>query len=62
MIRDISFVKEDETVFVTALVDQGSNSNLSPELLITTLIEALKIDTERSEVQVMRRKIVFEEE
>ena len=62
MIREISFVKEDETLFVTTLVDQGSNSNLSPELLITTLIDAIKIDTERSEIQVMRRKIVFEEE
>lgn len=59
MIRDISFVTEDETLFVTALLDSGSNSNLSPELLITTLMECLDIKTDRSEVQVMRRKIFF---
>lgn len=61
MIRDISFVTEDETLFVTALLDSGSTSNLSPELVITTLTENLGIDTERSEIQVLRRKILFTE-
>lgn len=61
MIREISFVTEDETLFVTALLDSGSNSNLSPELVITTLTETLGINTERSEIQVMRRKILFSE-
>ena len=61
MIRDLSFVVEEETLFVTAFLDSGSTSNLSPELVITTLIECLGLDTERSEVQVMRRKIVFAE-
>lgn len=59
MIRDITFVTEDETLFVTALLDSGSTSNLSPELVITTLMECLDIKTDRSEVQVMRRKIYF---
>lgn len=59
MIREISFVAEDETLFVTALLDSGSNSNLSPELVITTFTETLGINTERSEIQVMRRKILF---
>ena len=59
MIRDISFVTEDETLFVTALLDSGSTSNLSPELVIATLLECMKLDTDRSEVQVMRRKIYF---
>ena len=61
MIRDLSFVVEEETLFVTAYLDSGSTSNLSPELVITTLIECLGLDTERSEVQVMRRKMVFAE-
>ena len=61
MIRDLSFVVEEETLFVTALLDSGSTSNLSPELVITTLMECLGIKTERSEVQVMRRKILFAE-
>lgn len=61
MIRDISFIREDETMFVTALLDSGSTSNLSPELVITTLIACLGLKTERSEVQVMRRKLFFSE-
>lgn len=61
MIRDISFVTEAETLFVTSLLDSGSSSNLSPELVITTLTECLGIDTDRSEIQVMRRKIFFTE-
>lgn len=61
MIRDISFVTEAETLFVTTLLDSGSSSNLSPELVITTLTECLGIDTDRSEIQVMRRKIFFTE-
>lgn len=61
MIRDISFVVEEETLFITAFLDSGSTSNLSPELVITTLIECLGLNTDRSEVQVMRRKIVFAE-
>lgn len=61
MIRDLTFVVEEETLFVTALLDSGSTSNLSPELVITTLMECLGIKTERSEVQVMRRKILFAE-
>lgn len=61
MIRDISFVIETETMFITAFLDSGSTSNLSPELVITTLLECLKLDIDRSEIQVMRRKIFFQE-
>lgn len=61
MIRDISFVAEDEALFITATLDSGSTSNLSPELVITTLLECLEADTERSDIQVMRRKIFFSE-
>ena len=61
MIRDISFAVEAETLFVTALLDSGSTSNLSPELLISTLTEFLKINTERSDIQVARKKILFSE-
>lgn len=60
MIRGVDFVVEEETLFVTALLDSGSTSNLSPELLINTLTECLGIGTERSQIQVMRRKIFFD--
>lgn len=58
MIRDISFVTEDETLFVTALLDSGSTSNLSPELVIATLLECMKLDTDRSEVQVIEERFI----
>lgn len=61
MIRDIDFVIEDDSLFVTTLLDSGSSSNLSPELVIKTLVECLGIDSDRSEIEVMRRKIYFTE-
>lgn len=59
MIRGIDFVPEAEALFVTALLDAGSASNLSPELVIGTLMECLDLDVERSAVSVMRREIIY---
>lgn len=58
MIREIDFVPEAEVLFVTALLDAGSTSNLSPELVISTLMDCLDLDIDRSEVRVMRREII----
>lgn len=60
MIRQISFAEENEALYVTALLDSGSSSNLSPELVITTLLKHFDIKTERSEIQVMRKEIIFQ--
>ena len=60
MIRTVSITKTDDSLIVNALLDSGSSSNLSPELLISTLISHLKLDVERSEIQVMRKEIIFE--
>lgn len=59
MIREISFMAEDGVLFVNALLDSGSSSNLSPELVISTLIKVLEIPVEREQVQVMRKEIIF---
>lgn len=59
MIREIHFVPEAENLFVTALLDSGSDSNLSPELVITTILQHFKLSIERSDIQVMRRNIIF---
>lgn len=59
MIRQIDFVPEAEALFVTALLDTGSASNLSPELVISTLAECLELGVERSAVSVMRREIIY---
>lgn len=60
MIRSIEFTPEEETLFVSAVLDSGSVSNLSPELVIDTLIKCLQLDIDRSEIAVMRKKIIFE--
>lgn len=60
MIRSISFKVEEDALKVSALLDSGSTSNLSPELVINTLIQCLEIDTDRSEVAVTRKEIIFE--
>jgi len=60
MIRELSFAEQNGELFVTALLDSGSNSNLSPELVITTLLKHFDIKTDRSEIQVMRKEIIFQ--
>jgi hypothetical protein len=45
---------------MTANLDSGSDSNLSPELLIQALCKFMGIETDRSEMNVMRTKIIFE--
>lgn len=60
MIREITFTPEQETLFVAALLDSGSTSNLSPELLIETIGKRFQLDTPRSEIQVMRKEILFQ--
>lgn len=60
MIRSIDFVPEEETLFVSTVLDSGSTSNLSPELVIDTLLKRLEINTDRSEIAVMRKEIFFD--
>ncbi|NLD20404.1 MAG: DUF2344 domain-containing protein [Clostridiales bacterium] len=59
MIRDISFTVEQEALFITADLDSGSTSNLSPELVIKTVTEELGLDVERGEIEVVRTLINF---
>ena len=60
MIRSIEFTPETEALFVTAVLDSGSTSNLSPELVIDTLLKCLNMKVDRSEIAVMRKKIMFD--
>lgn len=59
MIRHLNVVAEGENLIFTALLDSGSQSNLSPELLITALTRFLDIQTDRAEMNVMRTKLIF---
>lgn len=60
MIRSFNITKGEDSLFIQTVLDSGSSSNLSPELLISTFISHMSLDVERSEIQVMRKEIIFE--
>ncbi|MGP1569995.1 MAG: TIGR03936 family radical SAM-associated protein [Eubacteriales bacterium] len=59
MIREIKFEMKDGKLILKALLDAGSDSNLSPELLITALLEYLNLSVRREFISVKREKIYF---
>lgn len=72
MIREIVFqwvpesegqadMSEPGTLYIDTLLDGGSASNLSPELVITSVCRRFGIGTDRSEVSVMRKEIRFDQ-
>lgn len=48
-----------EKLKITALLDSGSVSNLSPELVIASVIKYFGIDADRSEIDVVREEIIL---
>ena len=60
MIRQLQVLQQNGLIVMNTMLDSGSISNLSPELLIKTFTERLGIDTDRSEMDVTRKKIFFE--
>ncbi|MDD6310614.1 MAG: TIGR03936 family radical SAM-associated protein [Firmicutes bacterium] len=58
-IRELIFTVRPDELKLDMLLDSGSVSNLSPELVITTVIECLGQDVDRSEVAVTRNRIIF---
>ena len=60
MIRQITFTPSAQALYIDALLDSGSDSNLSPELIIASLQECFGLDADRSEISVMRKKILFD--
>lgn len=58
-IRGIDIICVDNNYIMTLRTDCGSESNLSPELVISSFCSFCGIDTHRSEIDVMRRKIMF---
>lgn len=61
-IREIFFFTDPSVLRVEVLLDAGSDSNLSPELLISTLLDTLHIHTPRNEIDVTRTKIIFDKD
>ena len=60
-IRELIFYPMEEELRIDATLDSGSDSNLSPELVITTVLERFGLTTPRSEIAVTRTKIHFKE-
>lgn len=59
MIRDISINSGNDNLFMNLKCDCGSDSNLSPELVIASFLEFSGISTERSEIEVMRKSMKY---
>lgn len=59
-IQSLNFVSVECNLLVTAKLDSGSASNLSPELLISALCRFLNIPVKREEIDVMRTKLYFQ--
>lgn len=60
-IRELLFYPQKDELRIEATLDSGSDSNLSPELVITTILKKFMLTTPRSEVRVTRDKIHFKE-
>jgi len=60
-IREMVFEPSEELLRIEALLDSGSDSNLSPELVITTVLEKFDLNVPRSNIRVLRRKIHFKQ-
>lgn len=60
MIRDITFAPDGDTLEIRAVLDAGSVSNLSPELVMETVKTHFALDTDRDEAEVVREEIYFD--
>ena len=60
-IREMVFYPSDTVLRIEMFLDSGSESNLSPELVIATLLERFDLAVPRSDIKVTRRKIHFKE-
>lgn len=58
-IRKLSAAAEDDKIILKMKLDQGSESNLSPELVINTFVKMFNLNVERCDIEVRRDKIGF---
>ena len=59
MIRELEISKVGEFAMIKALLDCGSKSNCSPELVISSFCSHCGIDTPRYEMEVERINLIF---
>lgn len=60
-IREIAFNPKEQVLIIQTRLDAGSESNLSPELLIDTVIQTLEIECDRAETEISRIRLQFKE-
>lgn len=58
-IQQLTFTMAGDSLLITTLLDSGSESNLSPELLLSAVLKFLNLSVHRSEIGVMRTKLLF---
>ena len=58
-IRSWSVSKEGDTAVIDCLLDSGSHSNLSPELVIKSFLDFSKLGLERWDLEVQRVQLLF---
>jgi len=59
MLRKLEISKVGEFASIEALLDCGSKSNCSPELVIASFLESSGLDVPRHDIEVERIKIYF---
>ncbi len=52
-------IPDGSRLVINTLLDSGSNSNLSPELVIRTFVERLNLEADRNEMDITRNQIFF---
>lgn len=62
MIREYSVSVLGDFTIIDILLDSGSSSNLSPELVIKAMVNQLNINMDRSEIEVERIRLLFNPE
>ena len=58
-IKELELSMVDGKIIMNTKLDAGSNSNVSPELLITSFVEFAGLTTKRDEINVERIKLFF---
>jgi len=57
MIRSFNITAKNNNIILSTILDAGSNSNLSPELLIRSFLDFAGIEADREDIEVHRSQI-----
>ena len=60
-IQSISVDEKDGLLYLNAVLDSGSESNVSPELLIASFKEFFDINVARADINVARKRLFFKD-